>query len=563
MRLTCITVTTVIAFSQRAHAAMLYNSLQKTVLSPDISIACDAAFNTIVNWNTSWLESLCTPACGASLDKLSTAVTSDCKGVFIVDSQNWTFPNFMSHFRYKYDLICLADEETGDFCLDIESSWNITIVDLAQEATWPTYIDKCYFDVANGHWGYQIDVDGTCLDIFDFSFADASDDAGILNMAAADFFITKPDLIDDDNYGWPEPLEFDEKTFWYGLENAWGDVWDNITSQIWANMQLNCGWQDLTITPANDYTSDEFEDIEINVRLGLVTTTCPQTLDIAGSIAMTCQEASVYFQVLTAGLLNLNSALYCRGLTNTMLCAPLSCPIAVVDIESINMDIAQWVATYANFSLTQFYSWNPYLGLAMVANGDSVCAGPPGGAYIPPSATVPTTTTSPPTSTSSSSNTVTLTSFVSPPSPTTSGTTPYCYEWYTVQSGDGCDTILPKYGLSLATFIALNPYVDSGCSNLWPDYSYCVSGLTSPESTSSTSSTSSTGTTSAPVATPTPMQGRMVGGCTGFYQAKTGDGCWVITTNHGITQERFIDWNPAVGSDCAGLWPDYWYCVAV
>jgi hypothetical protein len=29
-------------------------------------------------------------------------------------------------------------------------------------------------------------------------------------MAAADFFITKPDPIDDDNYGWPEPLEFDE-----------------------------------------------------------------------------------------------------------------------------------------------------------------------------------------------------------------------------------------------------------------------------------------------------------------------------------------------------------------
>jgi hypothetical protein len=29
-------------------------------------------------------------------------------------------------------------------------------------------------------------------------------------MAAADFFITKPEPVDDDNYGWHEPLEFDE-----------------------------------------------------------------------------------------------------------------------------------------------------------------------------------------------------------------------------------------------------------------------------------------------------------------------------------------------------------------
>jgi hypothetical protein len=90
---------------------------------------------------------------------------------------------------------------------------------------------------------------------------------------------------------------------------------------------------------------------------------------------MTCQEASIYFQVPTAGLKNLNSVLYCRGLTNTTLCAPLSCPITTVDIDPSSMDIAQWVAKYANFTLTQFYSWNPYLGLAMVANGDSVCAG--------------------------------------------------------------------------------------------------------------------------------------------------------------------------------------------
>jgi hypothetical protein len=52
MRLTCIAVAAVaavVAFGQRARAATLYNGLQKAVLSPDISVACDAAFNTSLN----------------------------------------------------------------------------------------------------------------------------------------------------------------------------------------------------------------------------------------------------------------------------------------------------------------------------------------------------------------------------------------------------------------------------------------------------------------------------------------------------------------------------------
>jgi hypothetical protein len=113
---------------------------------------------------------------------------------------------------------------------------------------------------------------------------------------------------------------------------------------------------------------------------------------------------------------------------------------------------------------------------------------PPGGVYIPPSATVPTTTTTTNTSTcdSSSSTATTLSSYVPPPSPTVSGTTPYCYEWYTVKSGNSCTGFLSKYDLILSEFRALNTYIDSGCSNLWPDYSYCVSGV--PASSSTTTS---------------------------------------------------------------------------
>ncbi|KAL2788710.1 hypothetical protein BJX66DRAFT_352538 [Aspergillus keveii] len=579
-----VTDAIIFGFTQCAFSTMLYNGAQKAILSPDLSVACDAAFNTTldcpenivqyvtypiqaVNWNTSWLGGLCTPACSASLEELSTAITRDCGGMFIVNSQNWTFGDYMSHYRYKYDMICLADEDTGDFCLDVESRWNITTMVQAGEATWPLHTNKCYFDVSNGHWGYQRDVDGTCLDIFDFWYDKASDQAGLTRMAAADYFITKPEPIDDDNYGW--------RKFRHGLEDQWGDVStanvfeSNITDQVWANMQLNCGWEDVDISPANDYTLHELEDIYVGNDNDPVLATCPQILQVTGDLDFTCQEASVYFQVPTAGLMNLNAADYldCWKITNTTLCAPLSCSLAIVDINSNNIHVDHWVARYANFTLTQFYTWNPYLGLPLLANGDAVCAGPPGGIYIPPSAPVPTTTTAtttnPPTSNSSSSTTATTTSYVSAPSPTVSGTTPYCSEWYTVQSGDTCDGFLPKYDLTLSEFRALNTYIDTGCSNLWPDYSYCVGGVPQSSSTTTSTSSSTTATTSSPISTPTPIQSGMVSGCTEFYEAKSGDGCWAIAMDHGITQQTFIDWNPAIGADCIGLWPEYWYCVAI
>lgn len=67
------------------------------------------------------MNDLCTSECKSSLAALATAVDTNCKDNFIVDNQNWTFPYFMSHFEYKYDLICLADESTNEYCLDVEA----------------------------------------------------------------------------------------------------------------------------------------------------------------------------------------------------------------------------------------------------------------------------------------------------------------------------------------------------------------------------------------------------------------------------------------------------------
>ncbi|KAJ5987635.1 hypothetical protein N7451_012000 [Penicillium sp. IBT 35674x] len=403
-------------------------------------------------------------------------------------------------------------------------------------------------------------------------------------------------------------------------------------------MQQNCGWGNITMTPANNYTVYENANITIDLDEGPVATTCPQTLNITGSMNLTCQEATVTFEVPMGGLTNLNNDLDCLTLINRTICAPLSCPITVIDINTTTIHVNEWVANYANFTLTQFLTWNPYIGLPIMANGDTVCSGPPGGIYVVPTATaslasvytmtatptgpVPsgsipncglyytiqegdecalicvaydltlnefmamnpsinstcgnlllgddycvalvngtsvTTTTSTSTSTSTTSST---SSFVFPPSETVTGTTPDCYKWYEVESGDGCDTIDSTYDLTLAEFIALNTYIDTDCSNLWPGYSYCVSGIPLASISSTTTSVGST-TTTGSVTTPTPTQTGMVSGCTEFYEAESGDGCWAIAVDHGITEAEFIDWNPAVGTDCAQLWPDYYYCIAV
>jgi LysM repeat protein len=170
-----------------------------------------------------------------------------------------------------------------------------------------------------------------------------------------------------------------------------------------------------------------------------------------------------------------------------------------------------------------------------------------------------TTTKAPATSTSESSPTGT--SYVAAPSATAPGTTPYCYTWYTVVSGDSCSDVAAAYGLTLAEFIALNTNVDTSCNGFWAGYSYCVSGV--PVSSTTTSATPTTTTTSASsVATPTPTQTGMVSGCTVFYEAESGDGCYDIAAAYGITLDQFYAWNPAVGA-CANLWAGYYYCVGM
>lgn len=52
--------------------------------------------------------------------------------------------------------------------------------------------------------------------------------------------------------------------------------------------------------------------------------------------------------------------------------------------------------------------------------------------------------------------------------------------------------------------------------------------------------------------------------CSGWHTVVSGDSCWSIQQEYGITLAQFLSWNPSVSEDCAiNFWATYSYCVRV
>jgi hypothetical protein len=186
-------------------------------------------------------------------------------------------------------------------------------------------------------------------------------------------------------------------------------------------------------------------------------------------------------------------------------------------------------------TLSEIYSWNPAL------NGD--CSG----LYLDYYVCVGLLSGATPTTTSNGGGSTT-------PTPTQSGMASQRDRFYLVQKDDRCADIASAEGISLSDLYSWNPALNGDCSGLWPDYSICVGRSGSGVTTTTT-------TTSAPGGTPTPTQAGMTAGCQSFYLVKSGDGCYDIATSHGIALDQFYAYNPAVGNDCSGLWPNYYVRV--
>ncbi|OJJ46524.1 hypothetical protein ASPZODRAFT_52789, partial [Penicilliopsis zonata CBS 506.65] len=133
------------------------------------------------------------------------------------------------------------------------------------------------------------------------------------------------------------------------------------------------------------------------------------------------------------------------------------------------------------------------------------------------------------------------------PSPVMPKTDPDCTKYHRVVQGDTCDGIDRQHGITLAEITHWNPLVGPDCTNLWLGYYVCVDAPDKP--------IPSTETVLSPLEPSTEPK------CTKWHLVESGDTCFGIEHDYGITDAQFHNWNPLVGTDCAGLWLGYYVCV--
>ncbi|PNP56833.1 hypothetical protein THARTR1_03131 [Trichoderma harzianum] len=275
---------------------------------------------------------------------------------------------------------------------------------------------------------------------------------------------------------------------------------------------------------------------------------------------------------------------------------------------------AEWSLTEQTFeSLNPDVSWpNPVVGQnycvvdtvssALPSSSSSSQSSTRSSSSALPAKTSSTLVTSTRASTTSSSTTS--------DQPQQTGTGANCNNFYLVQPGDSCPAIESEFGISMSQFIAWNPSVNTGCTNIIAGYYYCVGvpgasklstscnkfylvqsgdswnlavgsscvtldvgyyvcvdaiNYTPPKTTTATTTTKKTSTTSSDngIITPTPFETGMVNNFKKFYLVKSGDSCATTATSQEMTATNIEKWNPGVGSLSMTLWLDDYICVSV
>ncbi|KZL71567.1 hypothetical protein CI238_12141 [Colletotrichum incanum] len=225
----------------------------------------------------------------------------------------------------------------------------------------------------------------------------------------------------------------------------------------------------------------------------------------------------------------------------------------------------------------QFIAWNSAVSSDCVTNfwpDYAYCVGIPGTTPQPTTTSVPVTTAS-------------ITRVTTPAGPTFTGTPSNCNSWHVVKAGDTCATVASLYGITTADFLKYNPAVSSDCAtNFWPTYAYCV-GLGPVVSITSTSVTTTTRATSSfnstysirhPVTSwsltdpttdtawpPTKTQAGQPNYCNNWHLVAEKQSCEDIWAKYNTWMSLidFFAWNPAVSTDCSGLYLNYYVCVGI
>ncbi|KEY73173.1 hypothetical protein S7711_04139 [Stachybotrys chartarum IBT 7711] len=206
-------------------------------------------------------------------------------------------------------------------------------------------------------------------------------------------------------------------------------------------------------------------------------------------------------------------------------------------------------------TLAQFREWNPSVGSncqSLWANV-YVCVSIIGHEPGLPTSTTHTSTSTRPTSTNG----------IETPVPIQSGMVNNCDVFAFVETDQTCDDIARIHGITFTLLLRWNPSVGSTCGGLWANVWVCVSviGHTPPPST--TVAPPPTTTSGNGIQTPTPTQSGMIRNCRRFHFVQVDQSCQTLMSLYRVTLQNLVTWNPAVGSDCRGLWANTYACVGV
>jgi LysM repeat protein len=255
------------------------------------------------------------------------------------------------------------------------------------------------------------------------------------------------------------------------------------------------------------------------------------------------------------------------------ICLPYPCTLQQVPIGATCDSLA---ASYSTSNLTvltvQFLTWNPNInGLCdNLTVNDYICAGAPGGLYIPPPPPPGSANATGQARGGNDGSDIGAGTGTSPsgvgsnaPSPTQSGIVTGCTKYDQPKAGDGCFQFAQSHSITPAQLYAWNTILGpngANCANeFFLGYYYCIAG---PPSTSTTTTPASTSTPA-----PSPTQSGIATNCNKYAMAQSGEYCSLFAQEHGISTDNLYKWNTVLGANGANcdtqFFAGYEYCIGV
>ncbi|KAH6655548.1 hypothetical protein BKA67DRAFT_657480 [Truncatella angustata] len=328
-------------------------------------------------------------------------------------------------------------------------------------------------------------------------------------------------------------------------------AYDAGLAEQYSSAVSSCG---ITAAPLATPTSS-FQNNNITLSEN-ITFSCTGTY-VPVETGTTCDQFAEANSMSTDQLLNINNlAGGCADWPGdqTELCVQDKCTPYTVQ----EGDTCVSVSNVAQITVVQLVTWNPSIDpLCMNWNskvGHVICLSSPFG-YVFPNETI-----------NDDSGYAPITTAAPVPTDAMTESNHYCGTWYLVQKDEYCQLIATKNGITLSDFYFLNPEIDSNCTNLWADASYCVApvgtittydgyyGSSTASNTgtpttlnTATLSTVSAATYAAPTATGFPLANLSIASCYAVFQNSYGSiYCEAVTKMYSVALADFLRWNPSI-----------------